>query len=52
VDVSGQFDVRRITTITASRKALRESLFTAGELIRVDQLEPEPNSAQQLELFR
>lgn len=35
-----------------SRKALRESLFTAGELIRVDQLEPEPNSAQQLELFR
>lgn len=37
---------------SASRKALRESLFTAGELLRVDQLEPERDSAQQLELFR
>jgi predicted ATPase len=36
----------------ASRKALRESLFTAGELLRVDQLEPDEHIAQQMELFR
>jgi predicted ATPase len=35
-----------------SRKALRDSLFTAGEMLRVDQLEPEPDTAQQPELFR
>ncbi len=37
---------------SASRNALRESLFTAGELLRVDQLEPSPEATTQLELFR
>jgi predicted ATPase len=44
-----------VTTIgrvdRAGERALRESLFTAGELLRVDQLVPEPPSAEQPELF-
>ncbi|NJP34112.1 AAA family ATPase [Micromonospora sp. HSS6-12] len=36
----------------AGQKALRESLFTPGELLRVDQLAPEKNDSGQLELFR
>ncbi len=39
----------------AGRSALHEGLFTAGELLRVDQLIPDPNSTnllpQQLQLF-
>jgi predicted ATPase len=31
--------------------ALRESLFTAGELLRVDQVAPDPSGPLQLELF-
>lgn len=31
--------------------ALKEALFTAGELLRVDQLTPDPNIPVQLELF-
>jgi len=44
-----------VTTIgrvdRAGQQALRGSLFTAGELLRADQLTPEPESASQLELF-
>lgn len=36
----------------AGQKALRESLFTPGELLRVDQLIPERNDSLQLELFK
>ncbi|WP_435586521.1 AAA family ATPase [Micromonospora aurantiaca (nom. illeg.)] len=37
----------------AGQKALRESLFTPGELLRVDQLAPDrAESMQQLELFK
>ena len=32
----------------AGRDALRESLFTAGELLRMNQLAPEPASAAEL----
>jgi predicted ATPase len=38
----------------ASRRALRDSLYRAGELLRLNQLEPEPSStseAEQLDLF-
>lgn len=35
----------------ASSDALRESLFTAGELLRVDQLAPHPEGQPTLELF-
>lgn len=39
----------------AGRSALRKGLFTAGELLRVDQLIPDPDSTrlqpQQLRLF-
>lgn len=35
----------------AGREALSASLFTAGELLRVDQLLPEPRDAQQLSLL-
>ena len=38
----------------ASRQALRDSLYRAGELLRLGQLEPEdssPSNAEQLELF-
>ena len=38
---------------SAGQKALRENLFTPGELLRVDQLAPEANdSTQQPELFK
>ncbi|MBL6276748.1 AAA family ATPase [Micromonospora fiedleri] len=36
----------------AGQKALRESLFTPGELLRVDQLAPEKGGSTQLELFK
>ena len=36
----------------AGQHALREALFTAGELLRVDQLTPDPDVPEQLELFR
>lgn len=36
----------------AGQKALRESLFTPGELLRVDQLAPENGESVQLELFK
>ena len=40
----------------AGRSALKKGLFTAGELLRVDQLIPDPKSAnlvpRQLRLFR
>ena len=38
----------------AGRSALRDRLFTAGELLRMDQLRPDPDSASpgQIELFR
>jgi predicted ATPase len=35
----------------AGEMALRQSLFTPGELLRVDQLSPEANPAEQAELF-
>lgn len=35
----------------AGMRALREALFTAGELLRADQLAPEPDQQQQLDLF-
>lgn len=35
----------------AGQHALREALFTAGELLRVDQLTPDPDVPEQLELF-
>ena len=37
----------------AGRSMLKEHLFTAGELLRMDQLRPDPNlrSPNQLELF-
>ena len=37
----------------AGRSALRDHLFTAGELLRMDQLRPDPEQAapQQLDLF-
>jgi len=44
-----------ITTIgrvdVAGQKAIMESLFTPGELLRADQLTPAPDTPQQLELF-
>jgi predicted ATPase len=35
----------------AGQRALREALFTAGEMLRVDQLAPDPDVPDQLELF-
>ncbi len=35
----------------ASRKAVRDHLFTAGELLRMDQLQPAPKPPAQLDLF-
>lgn len=35
----------------AGQRALRKSLYTAGELLRVDQLTPDTDTPQQLELF-
>ncbi len=44
-----------VTTIgrvdRSGQQALRDSLFTAGELLRADQLTPEPEPSNQLELF-
>lgn len=36
----------------AGQKALRESLYTPGELLRVDQIMPEVQDSSQLELFK
>jgi predicted ATPase len=35
----------------AAQRALRESLYTSGELLRTDQLTPDVDAPQQLELF-
>lgn len=48
--VDGDTVVGRVDA--AGQKALRESLFTPGELLRVDQLAPEKVGSVQLELFK
>ncbi len=46
---SGNTTIGRVDD--AGAYALKDALFTAGELLRVDQLTPAVNAAQQLELF-
>ena len=50
--VDGKTTIGRVDS--ASRRALKDSLYRAGELLRMGQLEPDPSSlseAEQLELF-
>jgi hypothetical protein len=50
--VDGKTTIGRVDA--ASRQALRDSLYRAGELLRLGQLEPDEASlsdAEQLELF-
>ena len=35
----------------ASRTVVRDRLFTAGELLRLDQLQPDPTKVKHLDLF-
>jgi predicted ATPase len=47
---AGQTAIGRLDA--TARAALEDSLFTPGELMRVSQLQPEPPSVQQIDLFR
>lgn len=47
---AGQTTIGRLDA--TARAALEDSLFTPGELMRVSQLQPEPSTLQQIDLFR
>lgn len=49
VSEEGETQVGRLDV--SGRMALRDHLYTAGELLRMDQLRPDPESNRQLDLF-